>query len=57
MKLLSNTFFKEQLGKVRALIGQFSVYYLPMGVRYWRYLARADMKRHGVNDHGKEKKV
>ena len=37
---------KWKLGKARALIGQFSVYYLPMGVSWC--LARADVKRHGV---------
>ena len=27
--------------QVRAVIGRFSVYYLPMGVRLWRKQARA----------------
>ena len=46
-----------QLSKALALISQFSVHYLPMGVCCWRCLARADVKRHDVSDQGREKKV
>ena len=50
----------HNLNKARSLIGQVSVFYLPMGVRYWRMLsclACVDVKRDNVSDRRGLKKV